>query len=294
MRISGCRLPIADCRVGRGSKGRKFRARKFPVVGSSADGSRTLAATRGFTLIELLVVIAILALLAALLVPGVARSLASAARGKCAGNLQQLAVANTARGDDTGFFAPAAADSFGKNLQRWHGTRANKNAAFGSSSGPLASYLGGDGMVKTCPSLKGVAAGFEKGCGGYGYNSLGVGSQFYLTGYRREGATNGMPPRLIERPGETVMFADAAFLDAAGLIEYSFAEPYFFLSESSPVTTTEQAKPSVHFRHNKLAGVVWCDGHISWEPMKTEHSAAYTEHDLGWFGGRDNTLFDPY
>ena len=55
---------------------------------------------KGFTLVELLVVIAMIAILAALLLPGLRRSQASARRAQCVNNLRQLGLATQMYWDD--------------------------------------------------------------------------------------------------------------------------------------------------------------------------------------------------
>ena len=247
----------------------------------------------GFTMIELLVVLAAVAGLAAILFGTFPAAIDAAKSAACRSNLRQLAAANLAYAADHGRFVAAAADiAAGQaNNIRWHGVRGG--GKFDGARGPLAPYLGGGGAsawVRRCPGFRPEADGFETSCGGYGYNALGVGSELCLPGSGVK-TEFGMRPGAIARSAETVMFADAAYLQGNGkkakLIEYSFTEPPQSVGGGIPPW------PTIHFRHRGRANVVWCDGHVTSE-ARSRTDARSASRALGWFGPDDNTLFDPY
>src|SRR5262249_40441137 len=73
--------------------------------------SSSEASSRGFPLIELLVVIAIIAILAAMLLPALARAKESACRTQCLGNLKQLELCLKLYVDDNRNLFPPRSDS---------------------------------------------------------------------------------------------------------------------------------------------------------------------------------------
>ena len=174
---------------------------------------------------------------------------------------------------------------------------------FDAAQGPLAPYLGSSKTIRRCRALKEVdvnagANAFEASCGGFGYNALGVGSQIYLLGLTAAASRQGMEPSSIQKPSHTIMFADCALpqpygSDADYLIEYSFAEPCHWVFQPG-VESANRPLPSIHFRHNGKANVVWCDGHVTSEPIAGWVSGAGTKWNIGWFGPANNVFFDPY
>ena len=257
-----------------------------------------------FTLIELLVVVAIIALLTAILVPAMTKARESANKILCSSNLHGLAMANLIYADDYGgFFVPGAPDidvGFGGTI-RWHGVRVSPGVSpnpaentFDPTKGPLSPYFL-DGKMKRCPSFEnfielGSRNAYESGAGGFGYNNTYVGTRTRWGG----GITTGARTTEIKRSGSTIMFADSAMAQVDANGEYLTEESFVYPPLSSWGGLSD---PSMHFRHEGLVNIAWCDGHVDSRQMsfslpgKNVYGAYPEPWDIGWYGPQDNSLF---
>ncbi|MBN1257988.1 MAG: prepilin-type N-terminal cleavage/methylation domain-containing protein [Planctomycetes bacterium] len=273
----------------------------------SCNASRTSARQHAFTLVELLVVVAVISILAGLLIPVLGSALATVDAAQCASNLKQLGLGlNLYANDFNNMYVRASEDIFSiSNLRRWHGVRGSTTKPFNPRKGPLVDYLGEDGLVKTCPTLRNTAdTGFEAGCGGYGMNAHFVGSRCWTLGMSNAGYRACTKSHEFKRPSKTVAFTDTAYVATIDgreqLLEYSFAELPYWADWTNPSQPgSGQPNPSIHFRHDAQANVLWLDGHVSAREMDftiasylTHGGATPSKWDLGWFGPEDFSLFD--
>jgi prepilin-type N-terminal cleavage/methylation domain-containing protein len=138
--------------------------RRIHFLQGEARGKGT--AKRAFTLIELLVVIAIIAILAALLLPALARAKATAAKAKCASNLKQLGAAITMFAADNSDMFPAAGDSKGGSTAGTTQVTWDGSINFYISSGRLGTNIEGavpaalTPQVLRCPADIGTDTGW--------------------------------------------------------------------------------------------------------------------------------------
>jgi prepilin-type processing-associated H-X9-DG protein len=272
----------------------------------------------GFSLVEVMVVVSTVSVVVAVSIPALTTARSRAREIVCRSNLRQLVLVNLEYSNDhDGFCVPAASDlwvtlALGQGgYYRWHGKRDSGDEPFDPKKGPLAEYLA-DGQVKECPEEllspddRESSSAFEKGCGGYGYNMTYIGSRLWRSGITTFAAMKDAYAETtnvveVRRPAKTLMFADTAYYKQNQcLVEYSFAEPPYFVVNGKPDISGKKVgypEPSIHFRHHGLANIGWADGHIEPKPiakmaLRRGYSAAAARMNIGWFEPVDNMPFD--
>jgi len=225
---------------------------------------------RAFTLIELLVVVAIIAILAAILFPVFARARESARRTRCASNLKQIGLGWMMynQDHDDNIMRVSIPNPAGRVY--WWGRM--DGATPNIQVGLLYPYMK-SAQIQACPSFDKTASS-NQGFTGYGYNNSYLSPSTYDAPNYDEVA-KAVNLSAIKSPSETVAFADSARLRNYDPNTFASISPAVFEANTF-LSKPSDDYPSVNARHNEMANVLYCDGHVkAFKPLYRSGSVGF-------------------
>lgn len=243
---------------------------------------------QGFSLVELLVVIMMIFILAAMLLPALTRSRASAEGLACSSNLRQMAIAaQLYLSTHDGIFPPAYTTATYLNGQltraSWDFTTMVDWSRGGTSSIRPGLLWGehGDPRIQQCPSFTGADNAGGDPFTGYNYNTS------YL-GHGPLEQVHKEPARIAQvlQPAATAMFGDGQWGQGAN----KFMRAPLDDVEGGGDQLSFRYAGTQGFRHQGRTGVAFVDGHVLW--LTARYQVHGREAPGTGFLSIDNELYD--
>ena len=210
-----------------------------------------------FTFIELLVVIAIIAILAALLLPALAKAKAAGLSAACKSNLHQIGLALKLYTDESQKYPLAAS---------FEATPAGNPYVLWDTK--LLRLASGNRDVFTCPANKTAprwtnSLGWPMPNSSYGYNTAGTGR------FPGAGASLGLDGGYSDRTASTVCLAEHQVTTPSDMIAVTDIQMQtgsrdMDLDDIFPINLPAELGPG---RHNLGANCVFCDGHVEYAKL---------------------------
>ncbi len=241
--------------------------------------SRHVGTKLAFTITELLVVIVVIALIASLILPGLARAKSLAQSIKCKSNLRQLALAEKLYVDDNeGLFSGADARS-ARYRDWWYSLGPYIKLDFSSHVVPGSGWRFLKGVFQ-CPSDPFYQTMFRTTATSYGYNvwgttsnlyhsaSFGLGAygmpfKDYYTDIKIGGFPSQTPESAVKKASEMMMFADGYVMSG----KHRTLIPESWLDRSQGVFGMQVDQRAVRRHHSNRINIVFCDGHVEVAPI---------------------------
>lgn len=215
------------------------------------DACRRSSITGAFTLLELLVVISLIAILTALLLPGLSRAKGTALKVKCASNLRQISVGMNMYVEDYDRYPLAQAGIASKD---------GRVVVTNVWSGALIPFLNQTWFdpIYLCPTYEvHPKSVLQARVGSYGLNKAGATPQSGLPRLGLEYAK----PSAIRLPPETIAFGDAFHLVKKGRIQDASGSGILGVFPWADGTRIDDT-PLTRRRHRGQLNISFCDTRV--------------------------------